>query len=378
MWIFDAHLDLALNGVDWNRDLRQSVDDIRAQETALQMTEKGRRNNTLSFPELRIAQVPVCLTTLLARQEQSIDHSFGWTSPQTCYAMAHAHLAYYRAMERAGYIRMLRTKEDLRSHWQQYTHADSNPDGSQLISASKAVVQDRVPLGFILTMEGADPILTPDTIYEFHQAGLRALGLTHYGTNRYGGGTRSEVGLSLDALELIKHCQELGITIDVTHLSDVAFWQVIERFDGPIHASHQNARAICDWQRQFSDDQIKAVIERGGVLGVALDIIMMQDGYVRGLSKNEATLEQAVDQICHVRDLAHGSIANVGIGTDLDGGYGCEQTPADLNKYRDVHKLAPLMQSRGFSDEEIQAVFYGNWLRFFEEVLPSAHEKSMT
>ena len=378
MWIFDAHLDLALNGVDWNRDLRQSVEDIRAQETALQMTEKGRRNNTLSFPELRIAQVPVCLTTLLVRQEQSIDHSFGWTSPQTCYAMAHAHLAYYRAMERAGYIRMLRTKEDLRSHWQQYTHSDSNPHGSHRTSASKAVIQDRVPLGFILTMEGADPVLTPDTIYEFHQAGLRALGLTHYGTNRYGGGTRSEVGLSLDALELIKHCQELGITIDVTHLSDVAFWQVIERFDGPIHASHQNARAICDWQRQFSDDQIKAVIERGGVLGVALDIIMMQNGYVRGLSNNEATLEQAVDQICHVRDLAHGSIANVGIGTDLDGGYGCEQTPADLNKYRDVHKLAPLMQSRGFSDEEIQAVFYGNWLRFFDEVLPSAHEKSMT
>lgn len=378
MWIFDAHLDLALNGVDWNRDLRQSVEDIRAQETALQMTEKGRRNNTLSFPELRIAQVPVCLTTLLARQEQSIDHSFGWTSPQTCYAMAHAHLAYYRAMERAGYIRMLRTKEDLRSHWQQYTHSDSNPHGSHRTSASKAVIQDRVPLGFILTMEGADPVLTPDTIYEFHQAGLRALGLTHYGTNRYGGGTRSEVGLSLDALELIKHCQELGITIDVTHLSDVAFWQVIERFDGPIHASHQNARAICDWQRQFSDDQIKAVIERGGVLGVALDIIMMQNGYVRGLSNNEATLEQAVDQICHVRDLAHGSIANVGIGTDLDGGYGCEQTPADLNKYRDVHKLAPLMQSRGFSDDEIQAVFYGNWLRFFDEVLPSAHEKSMT
>jgi membrane dipeptidase len=292
--------------------------------------------------------------------------------------MAHAHLAYYRAMERAGYIRMLRTKEDLRSHWQQYTHSDSNPHGSHRTSASKAVIQDRVPLGFILTMEGADPVLTPDTIYEFHQAGLRALGLTHYGTNRYGGGTRSEVGLSLDALELIKHCQELGITIDVTHLSDVAFWQVIERFDGPIHASHQNARAICDWQRQFSDDQIKAVIERGGVLGVALDIIMMQNGYVRGLSNNEATLEQAVDQICHVRDLAHGSIANVGIGTDLDGGYGCEQTPADLNKYRDVHKLAPLMQSRGFSDEEIQAVFYGNWLRFFEEVLPSAQQKSMT
>lgn len=370
MWIFDAHLDLALNGVDWNRDMRQSVDDIRAQETALQMTDKGRRHNTLSFPELRIAQVPVCLTTLLARQEQPIDHSFGWTSPQTCYAMAHAHLAYYRAMERAGYLKMLKTKSDLRSHWDRYTQSEQALEAVGVTSASKSKIEDRVPLGFILTMEGADPVLTPDTIYEFHEAGLRALGLTHYGTNRYGGGTRSEVGLSLDAIELLKHCEQLGITIDVTHLSDVAFWQVIERFGGKIHASHQNARAVCDWQRQFSDDQIKAVIDRGGVLGVALDIIMMQNGYVRGLSKNEATLEVAVDQICHVRDLANGSVAHVGIGTDLDGGYGYEQTPADLNKYRDVQKLVSMLLARGFSEQQVQSVFYGNWLRFFDEALP--------
>jgi len=370
MWIFDAHLDLALNGVDWNRDLRQSVDDIRAQETALQMTEKGRRNNTLSFPELRVAQVPVCLTTLLARQEQPIDHSFGWTTPQTCYAMAHAHLAYYRAMERAGYLRMLRTKSDLRAHWKQYTHQEASQEERFVTSASRPLDAQHTPLGFILTMEGADPVLTPDTIYEFHAAGLRALGLTHYGTNRYGGGTRSEVGLSLDALDLLKHCEKLGITIDVTHLSDVAFWQVVERFGGKIHASHQNARAICDWQRQFSDDQIKVVIERGGVLGVALDIIMMQNSYVRGVSKNEATLERAVDQICHVRDLANGSVANVGLGTDLDGGYGCEQTPADLNKYRDIQKLVPMMLARGFNEEQVQAVFFGNWLRFFIDALP--------
>jgi membrane dipeptidase len=310
------------------------------------------------------------LTTLLARQEQPIDHSFGWTSPQTCYAMAHAHLAYYRAMERAGYLKMLKTKSDLRSHWDRYTQSEQALEAVGVTSASKSKIEDRVPLGFILTMEGADPVLTPDTIYEFHEAGLRALGLTHYGTNRYGGGTRSEVGLSLDAIELLKHCEQLGITIDVTHLSDVAFWQVIERFGGKIHASHQNARAICDWQRQFSDDQIKAVIDRGGVLGVALDIIMMQNGYVRGLSKNEATLEVAVDQICHVRDLANGSVAHVGIGTDLDGGYGYEQTPADLNKYRDVQKLVSMLLARGFSEQQVQSVFYGNWLRFFDEALP--------
>ncbi|XZE20612.1 dipeptidase [Pirellulaceae bacterium SH449] len=353
MIIFDGHLDLALNGVDWNRDLRQTVDDIRAQEQALQMREPGRGTNTLSLPELRSSQVAVCLATLLARLEQSIDHSFGWTSPHACYAMAHSHLAYYRALEQDGYLRLLRTKQELALHFRAYY--DSPHD---------------TPLGIILTMEGADPLLKPETVVEFHQAGLRALGLTHYGCNRYGGGTRSEVGLSLDAEPLLRHCEELGITIDMTHLSDVAFWQVAERFQGRVHASHQNARAICNWQRQFSDDQIRLIIERDGVLGVSMDVIMLQEGYVRGITNPEETLERAVDQMEHVIQLAKGSARHIALGTDLDGAYGCEQTPADLNRYRDLQKLTQIMRNRGFPEQDIEAVFHGNWLRFFGEVLP--------
>lgn len=351
MLIFDAHLDLALNGVDWNRDLRHSVDDIRAQETTLEMTDLGRQTNVLSFPELRHSQVAVCLTTLLARQEQQINHSFGWTSPQTCYAMAHAHLAYYRAMELDGYVKMLRTRSDLKNHFQAFQSAPNE-----------------TPLGFIMTMEGADPILKPNTVFEFHEAGLRALGLTHYGTNRYGGGTRSEVGLSLDAIELLKNCDELGITIDMTHLSDVSFWQVAKHFSGRVHASHQNSRAICNWQRQFGDDQIRFVIERDGVLGVAMDVIMLQDGFVRGKTKPVATLERAVDQIEHICQMS-GSIRHVGLGSDLDGGYGCEQTPADLNRYRDLQSIVAIMQRRGFPAADIEAFFHGNWLRFFSQIL---------
>ncbi len=215
MQIFDAHLDLALNGVDWNRDLRNTVDDIRAQERSLEMTEKGRCTNTVSLPELQRAQVSTCLATLLARQEKEINHSFGWTTPHACYAMAHAHLAYYRALERDRLVRMIRTQSDLKQHLNQY---EANPV--------------ETPLGFILTMEGADPVLRPDTIYEFHEHGLRAIGLTHYGANRYGGGTRSEVGLAVDAIPLLNNIAELGITVDVTHLSDVAFWQLLDRFPG--------------------------------------------------------------------------------------------------------------------------------------------------
>jgi membrane dipeptidase len=350
--LFDAHLDLALNGVDWNRDLRQTVEDIRAQETALQMPEAGRRTNTLSLPELREAGLAVCLATLLARLEPQINHSFGWTSPETCYAMAHAHLAYYRALERAGHLAWIRSRSDLQLHADRF-----------------AAAPGVTPLGIILTMEGADPILTPDTVFEYHAAGLRALGLTHYGTNRYGGGTNSQVGLAIDAIPLLKHCEQLGITIDMTHLSDIAFWQVLEHFQGPIHASHQNARGICNWQRQFSDAQIRAVIERRGVLGVSMDVIMLQEGYVRGVTPPVVTLERAVDQIRYVADLA-GSIDCVGIGSDLDGAYGHEQTPIGLNRYRDLLKLEDIMLRRGFTSEDVNAVFFGNWFRFFMRILP--------
>lgn len=354
MLIFDSHLDLALNGVDWNRDLLLPVDEIRRQEIALQMTAPGRRHNTLSLPELRVSEVAVCLTTLLARQEPRIDDSFGWTSPQTCYALAHAHWAYYRALESGGHLKMLRTASDLQQHWEAYRTEPSSQ-----------------PLGFIMTMEGADPLLEPETIFEFHAAGLRALGLTHYGVNRYGGGTSTDAPLAPAAFPLLKLCEQLGITIDVTHLSDTAFWQVVRNFQGRIHASHQNARGICDWQRQFSDDQIRVVIERDGVLGVAFDVIMLQPGFVRGSSVPEVTLDRAIKQIEYVQALAGGSLRNIGLGTDLDGAFGYEQTPLDLNRYRDLQSLVERLQARGFSLAEVESLFHGNWLRFFSEVLPA-------
>ncbi len=355
MLIFDAHLDLALNGVDWNRDLRNALDDIRAQEKSLGMTEKGRGNGTLSLPELKIAEVGICLTTLLARQEKEINHSFGWISPETCYAMAHAHLAYYRALERAGWLRMLTSDEMLREH---LSDLRTRPD--------------QTPLGFILTMEGADPLLTPDTVDEFYENGLRAIGLTHYGANRYGGGTRCEVGLSIDALPLLKRIEELGMTLDVTHLSDVAFWQALDHFGGRIHASHQNSKRVSDWQRQFSDEQYRAVIERDGVIGMACDVIMLQHGYVRGVTPPKETLERLVDNVDIVCQIA-GNVRHVGIGSDLDGGYGNEQTPVDLNRISDLQRLPEMMSRRGYSSDDIQAIMHGNWIRFFSEVLASTN-----
>ncbi len=352
MLLFDAHLDLALNGVDWNRDLRCEVDDLRAQERSLGMTEAGRCGSTLSLPELRKAEIGICLSTLLARQEREISHPFGWTSPQTCYAMAHAHLAWHRAMESAGLLRSLRTKGELTEHVDDYRR---NPASA--------------PLGFIQTMEGADPILVPETIDEFHEHGLRAIGLTHYGANRYGGGTSSEVGLALNAIPLLKRIEELRMTVDMTHLSDVAFWQVIDHFSGRIHASHQNSRKLSPWQRQFSDEQYRTVIARDGVIGIAFDVIMLQPGYVRRVSDVTVTMERAVENIDIICQLA-GNARHVGIGSDLDGGYGVEQTPSDFDRISDLQRLPEMLSGHGYPEQDISGIMHRNWLRFFGEVLP--------
>jgi membrane dipeptidase len=353
MLIFDSHLDIGLNGVDWNRDLRMSVAEIRAAEQALGMTDPGRGTNTLSFPELRRAGVGVGVATVLARIETPINHPFGYTTPEACYAVATAHLAYYRAMERSGAMRMLRTRSDLTEH-----------------VAAYRTEPDRAPFGYVLSMECADPVLDPEQLFEWHEHGLRAIGITHYGPNRYGGGTRSEAGLAVEAIPLLKNIEELGIALDMTHLSDRSFRQVADRFGGRVLASHQNARKFCDWQRQFSDEQIKFVLGRGGVLGVACDAIMLQPGWVRGVTTPSVTMERLVDNIDHICQLA-GNARQVGIGSDLDGGYGAEQTPADLDTIADLQKLPGMLEKRGYPAADVAGIMHGNWLRFFSEVLPA-------
>jgi membrane dipeptidase len=348
MLLFDAHLDLALNAVDWNRNLERSVSEMRAAEAG--MTDPGRGTNTVSFEELRTAGVRLCVSTLLARREPNVDHSFGWTTYETCNAMAHAHLAWHRAMERRGLLRMIRTKRDLDAHVQ-------------------TVREGEGPLGFVLSMECGDAVLDPDQIEEWHEAGLRAIGITHYGVNRYGGGTATDVPLHPDAFPLLRNIERLGMALDLTHLSDPAFWQALEAFGGRVIGSHQNSRKWANWQRQWSDEQMKAVIDRDGVIGAACDAIMLQEDWVRGKSRREVTLERVVDNIDHVCQLA-GNARHAGIGSDLDGGYGSEQTPADLETIADLRRMPDLLGRRGYPAADVEAIMHGNWIRFFSQSLP--------
>jgi membrane dipeptidase len=215
-------------------------------------------------------------------------------------------------------------------------------------------------------MEGADPIQSPDQLQEWWDAGLRLLGITHYGPGRYAGGTATEIGLTELGAPLLAEMERLGMALDLTHCSDQSFWQALERYGGPVIASHNNCRALVPHQRQFSDDQIRAIVERDGVIGAALDAWMIKPAWVIGpryiASNPSVTLSDLVDHIDHICQLA-GNTRHVALGTDLDGGFGREQSPADLDTIADLQKLPELLAGRGYAADDIAAIMHGNWLR---------------
>lgn len=357
MLIVDAHLDLAWNALQWNRDLLCSAYTTRTRE--VKISGPGRAQGTVALPELREGRVALCFATLLARSTGRSEPDIDYPSPAQANGVAQGQLAYYRALERQGHVRIITDLAGLYEHmsdWEGWD-ADSNADPEAL-----------PPLGFVISMESADSILEPDHLREWSDAGVRVIGSTHYGPGRYAGGTGTELGLTAMGVELLAEMERLGIILDMTHFSDQAFWQALDRYNGPLLASHNNCRALVPHQRQFSDDQLKAIIEREGVIGAAFDAWMLQPGWVVGATTNErVTLASVVAHIDHICQLA-GSSRHAAIGSDLDGGFGREQSPRDLDTIADLQQLSGLLQDRGYSNADVAGILHGNWLRLLREV----------
>jgi membrane dipeptidase len=355
MLIVDAHLDLAWNALQWNRDLTRPAHSIRTMEGA--MAGKGRALGTVALPDLQRGRVALCFSTLLARSTGNHVAHIDYPSPAQSNAVARGQLAYYRALERQGHARVITGRAALAAHIAAWERWDADPAG------------EPPPIGMVVSMEGADPILDPTELGEWRDLGLRIIGPAHYGPGRYAGGTGTEKPLTELGRALIDEMGRLGIALDVTHLSDPAFWEALERFDGPLLASHNNCRALVPQQRQFSDEQLRAVIARGGVIGAALDTWMLQPGWIVGAPDNPPVpLERVAEHIDHVCQLA-GSSRHAAIGSDLDGGFGREQSPHDLDTVADLQRLAELLARRGYGVADIGAIMHGNWVRLLDSIL---------
>ena len=367
--IIDGHLDMAANALALRRDLTQPVQVLREREggTIPRSAHKdslGRRHGplipeqgpvTVSLPEMRAGRVGIMVSTVMCRvQAAGPDTTHAARTREAAYAVARSHLAYYQALVRQGEISWIRDIPELET----CLRAWENPS-------------PRTPVGLILSMESADPILGPEQVPEWYEAGLRSVSLTHFGSNTYGHGTGTRGGLFPSAYPLMDALRKAGIVLDLTHAAELAFWQILDYWDGPVHASHCNCRALVPGQRHLSDEMIKAIAERGGVIGVVFAEQMLNPSWVwedsathrKTATRSMSAVVEHVDHICQLL----GNPDHVALGTDLDGGFGRDLAPTDLDTIADLPKFFVILKSRGYGEEDVRKIAHGNLIRFFQQ-----------
>ncbi|MEP6846370.1 MAG: membrane dipeptidase [Panacibacter sp.] len=358
MFIVDAHLDLATNAITLNRDLTKPVHEIRAKEKQLGWKDtQDRGNGTVALPELRKGNIGLVVATIISRFSVAGNplptlNLPGWHSPEQAYAYGQAQLSWYRVMEDMGEMAQINNCTALEKHIVLWSDA--------------SIPNDKKPVGYILSLEGADSIINLNYLEKYYAQGLRAIGPAHFGPGRYAAGTHSDgSGLTKIGKELLREMDRLNIILDATHLTDKGFFEAMDIFKGYVWASHQNCRALVPGERQFSDEQLKLIIERDGVIGGALDTWMLYPEFEMGKNSPQAlgiNLEKLVDHFDHICQLA-GNCLHVGFGTDLDGLFGTEQTPYDMDTIADIVQFKEMLNRRGYTQENIRKIFSGNWLR---------------
>ena len=344
--IVDLHLDLSMNAMEWNRNLRLPVNVINERERC--MADKPDRGKaTVSLPELRNGGIGLVVATQIARYVAPGSALQGWSSPEQAWAQTQGQLAWYRAMEELGELRQIRNGIELEQHLEGYDTKSS-------------------PIGYILSLEGADSIVDLSYLDKAYAYGLRALGPAHYGPGRYANGTNATGLMGPEGIALLTRMNELKMILDCTHLCDDAFWQALEHYSGPVWASHNNCRALVHHNRQYSDEQIKVLIERGALIGAAFDAWMIVPDWERGRSTPEnmgCNMDRLIDHIDHICQLAGNSL-HAAVGSDLDGGFGREQCPSDVETISDLQKLPNLLADRGYSITDVGNIMYVNAVRF--------------
>lgn len=354
MFMIDSHLDLAMNAIEWNRDLRKTVYEIRSREVG--MTDKlDRAKGVVALPELRKGNIGLVVATQIARYVEAGSALPGWNSPEIAWGISQAQLAWYRAMEDHGEMVQITNLPELEKHLALWFDA--------------SVPNQNKPVGYILSLEGADSLVRLSYLEKAYAYGLRACGPAHYGPGRYAAGTGMTEGLTAAGKDLVREMDALNMILDVTHLTDKGFEEATAIFKGPVWASHHNCRKLVDHQRQLTDDQIKVLIERDAVIGGVFDTWMLCDNWVRGVDdpkERGINIEKVVDHFDHICQLAGNSL-HIAIGSDLDGAYGKEQSPYDLEDIADLQSLRGILTRRGYSSEDIENIFYKNWLRFLRK-----------
>jgi len=321
--LIDGHLDLAFNAAQ-GRDLTLDLDALRARDPVPGETA------TVTFGELAAAGTRVCFGTLFALP-RTLGSPQGYTDHAGARRQALTQLEQYRRWEDAGWVRVLRSRAEVAAHL-------ASPSG---------------PLGVVLLMEGADPVRDADDLPFWVDAGVRVIGPA-WGRTRYAGGTDAPGGLTDAGRELVGAMRELGVALDASHLDDAAFWEALDL--GPrVVATHANSRRRVPGNRHLSDEMARAFAAAGGLIGLVFLSPFITPGWSVGQPR--AGLADLAAHAAHYAELV--GWAHVGLGSDLDGGFGQEKAPAGIERYRDVGRLLEHLPP-----EARPGVAGGNWARW--------------
>lgn len=328
--IVDAHLDLASNAVEGR--------DVLAPALEQKPTSEGLP--TVGLPDLKAGRIGLICGTIFTAQKTY--HAGGYDSPEEANEQGKAQLRWYQQQELAGRIHIVRRREDVPQ--------DGDPGNVTRM---------------IVLMENADPITSASEVRWWFEHGVRIVGMAWKQT-RYAGGTGAPGGLTPSGRELATELDRVGIIHDISHLAEAAFWQLLELTDRPMMASHSNCRALVPGDRHLSDDMIRAIANRGGVIGMNFYDRFLIPAPVR--ETRRATLSDVMAHVRHICDVT-GSTDHVGIGTDFDGGLGREQIPQEITTAADLHMVSDTALRSGFTPAETRKLMSGNWLRFFRSNL---------
>ena len=345
--IVDSHLDLAENVTLFGRDLTRRVAEIRAIE------RRTTRQATVSLPELERGGIAVVFATVtpgfLAADVSAkfVPRSAFYSTPEEAEAQALSQIKLYEEWEKQGRVRLIKSVEDLDDHMQLWQN-------------------DRKP-GLVMLMESADPIVHVRDLSQWWQRGLRMVGLT-FGDTKYGKGVRGgsrtfrQGGLTPEGFELLAHMAELGFIWDISHLAEEGIWQGLELKFPRVCASHANARVLTPTDRHLGDDVIRAVAERGGVVGLVLYNSFLEPPWEEDKSIS-VTLEHLQRHAEYMAQLVGWD--HLGIGSDLDGGFGLEESPLEIESVADLYKVGSVVPR-----EARAAILSTNWLNFLRACLP--------
>lgn len=243
-------------------------------------------------------------------------------------------------------------KQEIKNNQSSLIHAYSHQD---IVNA-----YDGGGISAVLTIEGGEALQGKiEQLEDYYKQGVRGLTLTWNGRNELADGVGlglAAAGLTTFGRQVAQRMVELGMMIDVSHLSEAAFWDLMAEVKTPVTASHSNSRYVCDHYRNLTDKQIKAIAEGGGVIGVT---------YVpQFVDTHEPTIDRVIDHIAHIYQV--GGISCLGLGSDFDG---IDTTIKGLHHAGEaVPNLQQALMKRGFTTGQIEKIMGENWLRVFKEV----------